>query len=109
VLFLPGIETTIHCYYFIQFKVMSFVCDLNSFQFGRSPGKEGSHFNPYSNLFPPNERKGIALSTLCWVIMFSLLIYLSFITSPLLMLKVYGVPYWVNPHSYTVTSFSSSF
>jgi len=78
------------------------------FQFGRSPGKEGSHFNPYSNLFPPNERKGIAISTLCWVIMFSLLIYLSFITSPLLLLKLYGVPYWVNHHSYTVTSFSSS-
>ncbi|QCE00901.1 omega-3 fatty acid desaturase [Vigna unguiculata] len=62
--------------------------------FGRSPGKEGSHFNPYSNLFPPNERKGIAISTLCWLIMFSLLIYLSFIISPLQVIKVYGIPYW---------------
>jgi len=87
-----------------QFKVMSFVCDVNSFQFGRSPGKEGSHFNPYSNLFPPNERKGIAISTLCWLIMFSLLIYLSFIISPLQVIKVYGIPYWVNHHSFTVNA-----
>ena len=69
-------------------------CALH-FQFSRSPGKEGSHFNPYSNLFPPSERKGIAISTLCWATMFSLLIYLSFITSPLLVLKLYGIPYWV--------------
>ncbi|KAG4966367.1 hypothetical protein JHK84_040957 [Glycine max] len=63
--------------------------------FSRSPGKEGSHFNPYSNLFPPSERKGIAISTLCWVTMFSMLIYLSFITSPVLLLKLYGIPYWI--------------
>ncbi|RDX60746.1 Omega-3 fatty acid desaturase, endoplasmic reticulum, partial [Mucuna pruriens] len=62
---------------------------------GRSPGKEGSHFNPYSNLFSPSERKGIAISTACWLAMFSLLIYLSFITSPLLLLKLYGIPYWI--------------
>lgn len=64
-------------------------------QWTRSPGKEGSHFNPYSNLFTPSERKEVAISTLCWVIMLSLLLYLSSTTSPLLMLKVYGVPYMV--------------
>nr|ABV00680.1 microsomal omega-3 fatty acid desaturase A [Glycine max] len=70
-----------------------FVYPINLFS--RSPGKEGSHFNPYSNLFPPSERKGIAISTLCWVTMFSMLIYLSFITSPVLLLKLYGIPYWI--------------
>ncbi|KAK7300937.1 hypothetical protein RJT34_11790 [Clitoria ternatea] len=62
---------------------------------GRSPGKEGSHFNPYSELFSPNERKEVAVSALCWFIMFSLLLYLSSMTSPLLMLKVYGIPYGI--------------
>ncbi|KAK2376468.1 omega-3 fatty acid desaturase, chloroplastic [Trifolium repens] len=61
----------------------------------RSPGKSGSHFDPYSDLFSPNERKEVAVSTLCWLVMFSLLLYLSFTTSPLLILKLYGVPYWI--------------
>ncbi|MED6113314.1 fatty acid desaturase (DSD1) [Stylosanthes scabra] len=59
----------------------------------RSPGKEGSHFNPYSKLFSPEERKCVLTSTLCWIAMFSSLIYLSFIMGPILILKVYGVPY----------------
>ncbi|KAK7321355.1 hypothetical protein VNO77_31921 [Canavalia gladiata] len=61
----------------------------------RSPGKQGSHFNPYSTLFSPSERKEVAISSLCWFIMFSLLFYLSFITTPLLILKLYGIPYWI--------------
>ncbi|WJX58251.1 fatty acid desaturase (DSD1) [Trifolium repens] len=61
----------------------------------RSPGKSGSHFHPYSDLFSTNERKEVAVSTVCWLVMFSLLLYLSFTTSPLLILKLYGVPYWI--------------
>nr|AKN35208.1 omega-3 fatty acid desaturase [Chorispora bungeana] len=59
----------------------------------RSPGKEGSHFNPNSSLFAPSERKLIATSTTCWSIMLSILIFLSFTVGPLSVLKVYGVPY----------------
>ncbi|XP_022948579.1 omega-3 fatty acid desaturase, endoplasmic reticulum-like [Cucurbita moschata] len=61
----------------------------------RSPGKEGSHFNPYSDIFAPNERKDIVISTSCWTIMAVLLVYLSFVFGPTQIFKLYGVPYWV--------------
>ncbi|RZB50920.1 omega-3 fatty acid desaturase, endoplasmic reticulum [Glycine soja] len=61
----------------------------------RSPGKEGSHFNPYSNLFSPGERRDVLTSTLCWGIMLSVLLYLSLTMGPLFMLKLYGVPYLI--------------
>ncbi|KAG2394906.1 Omega-3 fatty acid desaturase [Vigna angularis] len=57
----------------------------------RSPGKEGSHFNPYSNLFSSGERKGVVTSTLCWGIVLSLLLYLSLTIGPIFMLKLYGI------------------
>ncbi|KAE9594175.1 hypothetical protein Lal_00017003 [Lupinus albus] len=61
----------------------------------RSPGKEGSHFNPQSNLFSPTERKDVLTSTLCWSIMFSVLLYLSFKMGPFLVFNLYGIPYMV--------------
>ena len=65
------------------------------FQMWRSPGKEGSHFNPYSDIFAPNERKDIVISTSCWTLMAVLLVYLSFVFGPTQIFKLYGVPYWV--------------
>ncbi|CAN0912996.1 Omega-3 fatty acid desaturase, chloroplastic, partial [Linum grandiflorum] len=61
----------------------------------RSPGKKGSHFNPYSDLFAPNERAAVTISTLCWTAMALLLCYASFIYGFLPVLKIYGVPYLV--------------
>ncbi|EXC43318.1 Omega-3 fatty acid desaturase [Morus notabilis] len=61
----------------------------------RSPGKDGSHFNPYSKLFSPNERISVVTSTICWSIMAALLVYLSLVVGPVLILMLYGVPYWV--------------
>ncbi|KAK9279831.1 hypothetical protein L1049_013513 [Liquidambar formosana] len=61
----------------------------------RSPGKKGSHFNPYSDLFAPNERKDVTTSTICWTVMVALLTYLSCVVGPVHMLKLYGVPYLV--------------
>uniref|UniRef100_F6GUQ7 Omega-3 fatty acid desaturase, chloroplastic n=2 Tax=Vitis vinifera TaxID=29760 RepID=F6GUQ7_VITVI len=61
----------------------------------RSPGKEGSHFNPYSDMFPISERKAVLTSTVCWSIMVALLLVLSFVAGPVQVLKLYGVPYWV--------------
>lgn len=60
---------------------------------GRSPGKTGSHFNPNSNLFAPNERKDVLTSTVCWSLMVSLLVYLSFTIGSIQMLKLYVVPH----------------
>nr|AAM77643.2 chloroplast omega-3 desaturase [Prunus persica] len=62
---------------------------------GRSPGKSGSHFDPNSDLFVPNERKDIITSTACWTAMAGLLVGLSFVMGPVQMLKLYGVPYWL--------------
>lgn len=64
-------------------------------QWGRSPGKKGSHFDPNSDLFLPRERKDIITSTACWTAMAALLVCLSFVMGPVQVLKLYGIPYWV--------------
>ncbi|MCD7466986.1 fatty acid desaturase (DSD1) [Datura stramonium] len=61
----------------------------------RSPGKSGSHFNPYSDLFLPHERKYIVTSTVCWTIMAAVLIYLCTIFGTLKIFNIYGVPYLI--------------
>ncbi|GKV26187.1 hypothetical protein SLEP1_g35532 [Rubroshorea leprosula] len=61
----------------------------------RTPGKEGSHFNPYSDLFTPNERKFVMTSIACWMVVASFLVYLCFLMGSLHMLKLYGVPYLI--------------
>lgn len=82
---------------FLWFR--SLICFLYwvGFQWTRSPGKQGSHFNPYSDLFAPNERKDVITSTVCWTMMLALLVCISFIVGPVQVLKIYGVPYWVSP------------
>lgn len=64
-------------------------------QWERSPGKKGSHFDPNSDLFLPNEKKDIITSTLCWTAMVALLVGLSCVFGPGLIFKLYGVPYLV--------------
>ncbi|KAK7339894.1 hypothetical protein VNO77_20580 [Canavalia gladiata] len=59
----------------------------------RSPGKTGSHFDPSSDLFNPNERKDVITSTACWAAMMALLVGLGFVMGPIQLLKLYGVPY----------------
>jgi omega-3 fatty acid desaturase (delta-15 desaturase) len=76
-----------------------FFCWITS-QWSRSPGKEGSHFSPYSKLFAPNERKDVITSTLCWSTMAALLIYSSYAIGPIQMLKLYGVPHLVGEISF---------
>ena len=72
------------------------VSDEYCLQWGRSPGKTGSHFDPNSDLFVPSERKDVITSTVCWSAMAALLVGLSFVMGSIQMLKLYGVPYWVN-------------
>lgn len=66
-------------------------------QWSRSPGKTGSHFHPNSDLFVPSEKKDVITSTICWTAMAGFLVALCFAIGPVPMLKLYGVPYWVNP------------
>uniref|UniRef100_A0A453KEQ9 Fatty acid desaturase domain-containing protein n=1 Tax=Aegilops tauschii subsp. strangulata TaxID=200361 RepID=A0A453KEQ9_AEGTS len=62
----------------------------------RSPGKEGSHFNPSSDLFTPKERRDVIISTTCWFTMIALLIGMACVFGLVPVLKLYGVPYIVN-------------
>ncbi|CAI0540670.1 unnamed protein product [Linum tenue] len=82
-------------------KFMRFTIPLPMFAYPiylwrRSPGKKGSHFNPYSDLFAPHERKAVLISTLCWTSMVLLLLYSSFLFGFLPVLKIYGIPYLVS-------------
>uniref|UniRef100_A0A453HS74 Fatty acid desaturase domain-containing protein n=1 Tax=Aegilops tauschii subsp. strangulata TaxID=200361 RepID=A0A453HS74_AEGTS len=61
----------------------------------RSPGKNGSHFNPSSDLFSPKERLDVIVSTTCWFTMIALLIAMACVFGLVPVLKLYGVPYAV--------------
>jgi acyl-lipid omega-3 desaturase len=61
--------------------------------FRRSPGKQGSHFDPSSGLFKPSERNDIIVSTTCWIAMLVLLTISSFQFGLLWVAKLYLVPY----------------
>ncbi|CAN1846346.1 Omega-3 fatty acid desaturase, endoplasmic reticulum [Linum perenne] len=78
-------------------KFMRFTIPLPMFAYPiylwrRSPGKKGSHFNPYSDLFAPQERKSVLISTISWVSMVLILLYASFLFGLLPVFKIYGVP-----------------
>ncbi|XP_062201961.1 fatty acid desaturase DES3-like isoform X1 [Phragmites australis] len=61
----------------------------------RTPGKNGSHFLPSSDLFSPKERSDVVVSTTCWCIMLASLLAMACALGPLQVVKVYGVPYLV--------------
>nr|XP_025887070.1 omega-3 fatty acid desaturase isoform X2 [Solanum lycopersicum] len=80
---------------FFRFKIPFPLLAYPIYLITRSPGKKGSHFNPYSDLFQPNERKCVVTSTLCWTLMAALLFYLRNVVGSLQLLKLYGVPYMI--------------
>ncbi|KAG9143501.1 hypothetical protein Leryth_016487 [Lithospermum erythrorhizon] len=84
-------SSTKYLRYKIPFPLFSYPLYL----WWRSPGKSGSHFNPYSDLFQPNERKQVLTSTICWFTMLAFLISLSFVFGPFQLLKIYGIPYLI--------------
>ncbi|KAI5674985.1 hypothetical protein M9H77_05935 [Catharanthus roseus] len=80
---------------FLRYKIPFPMFAYPMYLWYRSPGKRGSHFNPYSDLFQPNERKQIVTSTICWTTMLALLFYFSTIIGPIQILKLYGLPYLI--------------
>ncbi|KAL2521010.1 Temperature-sensitive omega-3 fatty acid desaturase [Forsythia ovata] len=78
---------------FLRYKVPFPLFAYPMYLWYRSPGKKGSHFNPYSQLFKSSERKLVLTSTICWAAMVAFLICLSIRFGPSLVLKLYGVPY----------------
>eukprot|EP01018_Ginkgo_biloba_P039733 Gb_32148 [translate_table: standard] len=63
-------------------------------QWYRGLGKEGSHFDPNSDLFVLSEREDVLRTTLCCSLMVSLLLGLAIVMGPMWILKLYDVPYW---------------
>ncbi|GAA0185186.1 hypothetical protein LIER_32474 [Lithospermum erythrorhizon] len=80
---------------FLRYKIPFPLFAYPIYLWTRSPGKSGSHFNPYSGLFQPNERKQVLTSTICWCTMVGVLVSLSFAFGPIQVLKFYGVPYMI--------------
>lgn len=62
----------------------------------RSPGKDGSHFNPSSDLFDQSEWSEVTMSTACWLAMGAILTAAVSQFGFLWMLKLYFVPYIIN-------------
>jgi len=71
-------------------------------QWWRSPGKRGSLFHPDSDLFLPNEKGDVTVSTVCWSTMLAFLLVSVWIAGPVLVLKLYGVPYVVSVHENSI-------
>lgn len=62
----------------------------------RSPGKQGSHYDPECDLFKPSE-KGMVQTTNAFMIgMVALLAACTFKFGALAMFNLYFVPYWIN-------------
>ncbi|CAL5334010.1 unnamed protein product [Camellia sinensis] len=79
----------------LRFKVPFPMFAYPFYLWSRSPGKKGSHFNPYSELFLPSDRRHVLTSTISWTLMVALLVYLAVVIGLVPVLKLYGVPYLV--------------
>ncbi|GER28064.1 omega-3 fatty acid desaturase [Striga asiatica] len=80
---------------FLRYKIPFPMFAYPMYLWYRSPGKSGSHFDPHSDLFKPHERKLVMTSTICWGLMLAFLFYISTIIGPLLLIKLYVVPYLI--------------
>ncbi|KAL9140913.1 hypothetical protein ABFS82_14G068900 [Erythranthe guttata] len=80
---------------FLRYKVPFPLFAYPIYLWYRSPGKSGSHFDPNSTLFKPSERKMVMTSTTCWFAMLGFLLCASFFVGPLLVFKLYGIPYLI--------------
>lgn len=88
-----------------EYKQMPFLQKIGRFNvfllaypiylFKRSPGKEGSHFNPSSPLFKPSEKWDIITSTTLWISFVGLLAILTYQWGWMWLLKYYAAPYIV--------------
>lgn len=62
----------------------------------RSPGKNGTHYSPSSDLFDSSEWKEVITSTACWFAMVAILADVVFHKGFLWTFKLYFIPYIVN-------------
>ncbi len=78
---------------FIRFYL--FLLAYPVYLFRRSPGKEGSHFLPSSDLFRPNEKWDVITSTVCWSLMIAFLVGLGIHFGLGFLVNYYVMPYLV--------------
>ena len=77
----------------LRFHMILFLYPL--YLFKRSPGKQGSHFNPNSPLFRPSEKWDVLTSTVLWLLMVAFLGGLTYQFGWLFLVKYYLMPYLV--------------
>lgn len=75
----------------LRFQLILFLYPL--YLLKRSPGKQGSHFLPSSNLFRPSEKWDVITSTICCGLMVAFLGGLTYLYGWMFLLKYYLVPY----------------
>jgi omega-3 fatty acid desaturase (delta-15 desaturase) len=61
----------------------------------RSTGRDGSHFLPGSELFQPQDKYKVLLSTTIWTIFFSFLVWAGFQYGFYALLNLYIIPYYI--------------
>ena len=62
----------------------------------RSPGKDGSHYDPKCDLFKENEAGMVHTSNAFLLGMTAILAAFTVALGPLAMFKLYLIPYWIN-------------
>ncbi|EFJ45013.1 hypothetical protein VOLCADRAFT_76038 [Volvox carteri f. nagariensis] len=62
----------------------------------RSPGKEGSHYDPECDLFTESERNQVLTTNAYLLGMVAVLVACTVKLGPLAMLNLYFLPYWIN-------------
>jgi omega-3 fatty acid desaturase (delta-15 desaturase) len=63
--------------------------------FSRSPGKQGSHYDPECDLFNASEKGFVLTSNACNIAMLAVLAGATYQLGPLMMFNLYFVPYWL--------------
>lgn len=77
----------------------TFPAPLFAFPFylkSRSPGKDGSHYDPKCDLFRENEAGMVKTSNAFLWGMWAILAAFTATLGPIAMFKLYFVPYWIN-------------
>jgi len=78
---------------FLRFYIFLILFPL--YLWRRSPGKDGSHFHPGSNLFRPSEKWDVVLSSSLWFLFFGFLCFLGWQFGLATLAKYYIAPYFV--------------
>ncbi|NJN30051.1 MAG: fatty acid desaturase [Synechococcales cyanobacterium RM1_1_8] len=79
----------------VRFKLPLVLLAYPIYLFMRSPGRQGSHFLPSSDVFRPSERKLVITSTIWWSAMVTLLVGLALQHGLLFVANYYIMPYLV--------------